>query len=333
MVKILVDCFGGDHSPDANIEGALKALKTYEDLFIIFTGDENIINEKLNDKEYDKNRVSLIHAPEIITPDEKPTDAIRLKKESSMMRAIKELRCDDSISGLVSTGSTGALVTAATVRIPRLKNVIRPAFCPLLPTMDGGIVGICDTGANVDITPEHLKQYAIMSSLYLENVYGVKNPRAALLNIGTEEGKGDDLRKQAFSLLKNTECINFVGNMESRDLLSGKYDIVIADGFSGNVLIKATEGTALELLKKLKKDIYSKLIYKMGALLMAKMFKEEKEFMNYQNYGGSVLLGTSKTIIKGHGSSKATAVEKCVQQAYRMQKCDLPLKIEEALEI
>jgi glycerol-3-phosphate acyltransferase PlsX len=167
-----------------------------------------------------------------------------------------------------------------------------------------------------------------MASLYLENVYGIKKPRTALLNVGKEAEKGDDLRREAYKLLQETESLYFVGNMESRDLLSGNYDVVVADGFSGNVLVKATEGTALELLKKIKKDIYSRTLYKMGALLMSRMFKEEKAFMNYQNYGGSVLLGTSKVVVKGHGSSKAVAVEKCIEQAYKMEVSRLSGKIE-----
>ena len=194
--------------------------------------------------------------------------------------------------------------------------------------MDGGLVGICDSGANLEVTPEHLRQFAIMASLYMENVYGVKKPRVALVNVGVEAEKGDTLRQEAYRLLCDTPELNFVGNMESRDLMSGKYDVVVADGFSGNVLVKSTEGTAIELLKKMKKDICSKFIYKVGAGLMSKMFKEEKDFMNYQNYGGSVLLGTSKVVVKGHGSSKATAVEKCIEQAYRMHTSDLSGQME-----
>jgi glycerol-3-phosphate acyltransferase PlsX len=162
-------------------------------------------------------------------------------------------------------------------------------------------------------------------------VYGVENPRVALLNVGVESEKGDDLHKEGYRLLAGAPGINFVGNMESRDLLSGKYDLVVSDGFSGNVLIKATEGTALELLKKVKKDIYSRKKYMFGALFMKKMFLEEKEFMNYQNYGGSVMLGTGKIIVKGHGSSDETAVSKCIEQALRMQKSDLNAKIAERL--
>ena len=328
MIKILVDCFGGDHCPEAPVNGALAALRVNPDLQLLLTGDETRLKKELEDKEYDAARLEIIHAPEVIGCDEKPTDVVRLKRNSSMMKAIILLRDRDDIAAMVSTGSTGALVTGALVRLGRIPGVIRPAFCPILPTMNGGIVGICDSGANVEVTSAHLRQFAIMASLYLENVYGIKKPRTALLNVGKEAEKGDDLRREAYKLLQETESLHFVGNMESRDLLSGNYDVVVADGFSGNVLVKATEGTALELLKKIKKDIYSRTLYKMGALLMSRMFKEEKAFMNYQNYGGSVLLGTSKVVVKGHGSSKAVAVEKCIEQAYKMEVSRLSGKIE-----
>jgi glycerol-3-phosphate acyltransferase PlsX len=328
MIKILIDCFGGDHSPQAPVDGALAALAKNPDLYLILTGDEALLQAELSGKSYDSSRLEIIHAPEVIGCDEKPTDVIRLKRNSSMMKAIILLRDRDDIAALVSTGSTGALVTGALVRLGRIPGVIRPAFCPLLPTMDGGIVGICDSGANPEATAVHLRQFAIMASLYLENVYGIKQPSTALLNVGKEPEKGDDIRREAFRLLQETPSVHFVGNMESRDLLSGAYDLVVADGFSGNVLVKTTEGTAIELLKKLKKDIYSRTLYKLGALLMKKMFMEEKEFMNYQNYGGSVLLGTGKVVVKGHGSSKAVAVEKCIEQAFRMETSRLSDKIE-----
>jgi len=331
MIKIIIDCFGGDHSPQANIDGALAALVNLPDLHLIFTGDEKTINDYLAKQIYDKERVEVVHAPEVIGCDERPIDVIRLKKESSMVKAVRMLRDRDDINAMVSTGSTGALVAAALTRIGRVKGVIRPAFCPILPTMNGSIVGICDSGANVEVTPDHLRQFAIMASLYMEEVYGLPHPRVALLNVGKEAEKGDEIRQKAYQLLKATPEVNFVGNMESRDLLSGSYDVVVCDGFSGNVLVKTTEGTAIELLKKLKKDIYSRGIYKLGAFLMRRMFMEEKEFMNYQNYGGSVLLGTSKTVVKGHGSSKATAVEKCVEQAYKMEVNSLSSKMEEII--
>lgn len=319
MIKIIVDCFGGDHSPDANIDGAIDALQRFEDLSIILTGDETILRTKLAERTYPADRIEIVHAPEVISCDDKPTDAVRLKRNSSMMKGIMMLRDDDSISGLVSTGSSGALVSGALIRIGRLAGVIRPAFCPVMPTMDGGIVGICDSGANVEVKADQLRQFAIMGSIFMETVYGIKNPRVALLNVGVEPGKGDTLRQEAYKLLEETECINFVGNMESRELLTGKFDLVVCDGFSGNVLVKGAEGTALELLKKLKKSIFSRTIYKIGALLMKRMFSDMKSFMDYQNYGGSVLIGTSKVVVKGHGSAKATSVSKCIEQAYRME--------------
>ena len=333
MIKVAVDCFGGDHSPNANTDGAIQALKDHDDLYVILTGDEALIKQALEGKDYDKNRLEIIHAPQVITGEDKPTDAIRLKCDSSMMAAVKLLREDDSVAGMVSTGATGALVAAAVLRIGRLRNVIRPAFCPILPTMDGGIVGVCDSGANVDINADFLQQYAIMGTTFLQNVYNIKNPRVALLNVGTETEKGDALRKDAFKLLSETEGINFVGNMESRDLLCGNYDLVVCDGFAGNVLLKSTEGTASELLKKLKQGIYSKFKYKLGGLLLNGMFKDMKNLLDYQNYGGSVLLGTSKTVVKGHGSSKSKALTKCIEQVYLMQKNDFNNTVEQKLEI
>ena len=331
MIKLIIDCFGGDHSPQAPVEGALAAMGKNPELYLILTGDESLLRKELEGNAYDASRLEIVHAPEVIGCDEKPTDVVRLKRNSSMMKAIMMLRDEDDIAGMVSTGSTGALVTGALVRLGRIRGVIRPAFCPILPTMDGHLVGICDSGANVEVTPAHLRQFAIMASLYMQEVYGVPSPRTALLNVGKEAEKGDTLRQETFKLLQETDGVNFVGNMESRDLLSGAYDVVVADGFSGNVLVKTTEGTALELLKKIKKDIFSRTLYKMGALLMKRMFREEKEFMNYQNYGGSVLLGTSKVVVKGHGSSKAVAVEKCIEQAYRMEVSHLSSRIEEAV--
>ena len=329
MIKILIDCHGGDHCPEAPVSGALAALSTFPDLHLILTGDESLLRKELEGKAYDASRLEIVHAPQVIGCEEKPTDAVRLKRDSSMMKAIILLRDREDIAGMVSVGSTGALVTGALVRLGRIPGVIRPAFCPLLPTMDGGIVGICDSGANVEVgSAQLLRQFSIMASLYLEHVYGVDKPRVALLNVGKEPEKGDMLHQEAYQLLSQTPSIHFVGNMESRDLLSGKYHVVVADGFSGNVLVKTTEGTALELLKKIKKDIYSRNLYKLGALLMKRMFKEQKEFMNYQNYGGSVLLGTSKVVVKGHGSSKAVAVTKCIEQAYKMQLNQLNTKIE-----
>ena len=331
-MKLIADCFGGDKSPSANVEGAVLALQEHEDLTLVLTGDEKTVKEELARLGYSGDRIEIVHAPEVITGEDKPTDAIRLKKESSMIKAISMLRTEKDIAGMVSTGATGSLIAAATLRIGRIRGIRRPAFCPILPTMTGDIVGVCDSGANVDVTAEMLLQQAIIGSAYLKYAYGKENPRVALLNIGVESEKGDNLRKEAYPLLKNCASINFVGNMESRDLLSGNYDLVVCDGFSGNVLCKATEGTAMELLKKLKEQIFSKTRYKLGAVLQKQMFKDFKDMMNYQNYGGSVLLGCEKTIVKGHGSSNAPAVKVCINQAYRMSGGAMNEEIRAALD-
>ena len=331
MIRLCIDCFGGDHSPEANVGGALLALKTFPDLAVLLFGDEAKLKAVLAKESYDKSRVEIVHAPEVIGCDEQPTLAIKQKADSSLMRAIERLRTEEDVHGIVTTGSTGALVAAATLRLGRVHGIKRPAFCPILPTMNGGMVGVCDSGANVDITPKLLQQFAVMGSLYLQCAYGVERPRVAMLNIGTEAEKGDELRKAAYPLLKETPGIHFVGNMESRDLLTGQYDLVVCDGFSGNVLIKSTEGACLEMLKKLKTDIYSRTLYKLGALLMKRMFAEEKRFMDYRNYGGSVLLGCKKIVVKGHGSSNDAAVAKCIEQAYRMQTASMTEKLREAI--
>lgn len=332
-IKIAVDTLGGDKSPVANIDGAIAAMRAHDDLTVVFFGDENTIKSRIDEIDAADllPKIEIVHTSEAVDGNDRPIDAIRLKKDSSMISAIKRLREDDSVDALVSTGATGVLVGGAILRIGRIRGVRRPAFCPILPTMAGGIVGICDSGASVDATPEGLHQNALMASAYLEVVHGVNAPRAALLNVGVEAEKGDDVHREAYELLKVDPRLNFVGNMESRDLLSGKYNLVICDGFSGNVLIKATEGTALEILKRLKKDIMSSIKYKIGALFMKKMFDDEKEFMNYQNYGGSVLLGLDKIIVKGHGSSGAHAFEICMEQAYKMSREELCKRIAENL--
>ena len=336
MIKIALDCCGGDNSPEANVEGAFEALKKLPDLELVLAGDEKRIGELIEENagkygEELSERVTVVHAPDVIGCDEKPTDAIRQKPESSMMKCINMLRTDESVSGMVSVGSTGALIAAATLRIGRLEGVMRPTFCPIMPTMDGGIVGICDSGANVDCDAYRLNQFAVMGSVYMKNAFGIENPRVALLNVGVEAEKGDMMRKEAYPLIAGNKNVNFVGNMESRDLLSGKYDLIVCDGFSGNVLVKSVEGTAVSLLKKLKSGIMSKFTYKLGGLFMKGLFSEMKEMLDYQRYGGSILLGCKKVVVKGHGSSTPVSVAKCIEQAYTAQTNNMNEQIEKLL--
>lgn len=332
MIKIIVDAMGGDNSPQVNVKGVVKAINNIKDVQIVLVGNAEQLTELLNKEKYDGARLEIVNASEVISCNEKPTEAIKSKKDSSMAKGYELLRGNPDARAFVSLGSTGALLAGAVLRVGRIKGIKRPAFCPVLPTMKQGLVGICDSGANVDCDPLWLQQFAVMGSLYLQKAYGVENPRVALLNIGVEEEKGDALRKETYALLKDTPDVNFVGNMEARDLLSGDVDLVVCDGFSGNVLLKSTEGACLELMRLLKKSMMSSFKSKLGALLIKKKMYEVKDMMDYNNYGGAVLLGTAKTVIKGHGSSNDEAVYHCIKQAYNMESNGLCEAIAKSLE-
>ena len=331
MIKIIVDAYGGDNSPLVNFEGTLKALQNLPDVEIVLVGNQEEIENYFADKTYDKERLTILHAPDVITCHDKPTDAIKTKKESSMYKAFELIKNDDSARALVSLGSTGALLAGAVLRIGRIKGVKRPAFCPIMPTVQNGLVCICDSGANVDCDPINLQQFALMGSLYMQKAHGVENPRVALLNIGAEAEKGNQLAKDTYPLLEKTSGINFVGNMEGREVLDGNVDVVVSDGFNGNVLLKSTEGACLNMLKLVKRAFMSNLVSKMGALLLKKEVMKLKGLMDYNNYGGAVLLGANKTIVKGHGSSKSEAVYQCIKQAYNMEVNELCQYIKQAI--
>ena len=325
MSKIVLDVNGADYSPGELVLGAVKAVNNHEDLIMILCGPQQEIEEVLKTQTYDKSRIEIINATDTITNMDVPTVAIKQKTESSMYKAFELLRSDDSVSAIVSAGSTGALLTGAFMRIGRIKGVSRPALCPILPTIDreDGMVAIVDSGANVDCKPLNLLHFAIMGNAYLKNVYGIENPRVALLNIGTEDKKGNELAHDTYPLIKDLEDLNFVGNMEGRDLLSGNVDLVVTDGFSGNVLLKSTEGAVLNLLKLLKTDIKSHTASKIGALFMKGTFDRIKKRMDYNNRAGAVLLGCKKLVVKSHGSSKAESIYQSILLAYNMDKANL----------
>lgn len=314
MYKIVVDCFGGDNSPKANVEGAIAALKNKNDFSLILTGDENAIKNELQKYDYDKSRVEIINAPDVISCEEQPTDAVKSKPDSSMMKGFSALK--EGADALVSIGSTGALLVGSVLKIGRIKGVSRPALAPLLPTLkDDNFVLFLDAGANADCKPLNLFHFAVMGSVYMNKVNGVKNPRVALLSNGTEEGKGSELTKTVYQALKSCDKINFVGNVEARDVLSGDYDVVVTDGFSGNIAIKSMEGLASAVFAILKQEINSSFKAKIGALFMKKSLKSVKSKLDYNRYGGAVFLGAKKIIIKSHGSSKSLAITAAVLQA------------------
>ena len=332
-MKIIIDVYGGDHSPHEMVKGAIEAINEKEGFDIVLVGKEGEINSILQNETYDKTRVMVENATEVITCEESPTEAMRVKKDSSIVRAVKILKEDENAKTLVSAGSTGAVLSASVILSRRIKGVFRPALAPCLPNMKDGETMLLDCGANVDCKANWLVQFAIMGSVYMREVKGVKNPRVALLSNGTEDEKGCALTLEAFELLKKEKSINFVGNMEAREILSGDYDVVVADGFSGNVALKATEGAVKVILKTLKSEIMNSFMAKVGALFMKKTFSSLKNKLDYNKRGGAVLLGMEKTVVKAHGSSKAEAFKCAVLQAYNNSALSLSDKISQALAL
>ena len=315
MIKIIVDAMGGDHAPAEIVKGALAALAKDKELAVVLTGDEQAIENCLRGARYDKSRLTVVHCTEVITMDDQPTVAIRQKKDSSLVVALKMLKEDEEAQGLVCAGSTGAVLTGALLRVGRIRGVSRPAVCPVLPTGKGGKVLLIDAGANAECKSSNLCHFAVMGTAYAKTM-GVKDPRVGLVTNGTEEHKGDPLHQEAHALLKTLPGIRFVGNVEGRDIMSGDIDVAVCDGFSGNIALKTTEGTALALMQVIKDNIKSSLRAKIGyALFMRKAFKKIKNIMDYSKYGGAVLLGIEKVVVKSHGSSKKDSICASILQA------------------
>lgn len=319
-MKLVVDIFGGDHSPVETVAGCVDALKEIDDLSLILTGSKEVIEQELKNCGYTGDKIEIVDAPEVITCNEVPTEAVRRKPESSLVKAYKILKETPEVEGLVSAGSTGAVLTGGILKLGRIKGVSRPALAPVLPTVkDGkpyGNVLLIDCGANVDCKPINLVHFAIMGSIYMKELYGIENPRVALLSNGVEDKKGCELTKTTFGILKQIPQINFVGNMEARDILSGEYDVVVADGFYGNIALKSLEATVDSLMSLIKTGINSSFTSKMGALLMKPVFKTIKETLDYNKKGGAVFLGVEKIVVKAHGSSKRFAFKNAILQTY-----------------
>lgn len=329
-MKIVIDAYGGDNSPSAMVKGTLAALKE-QDFEAVIVGKEDEINEILVAEGYDKSKVSVVNASEVIDCNEPPVEAIKKKTDSSLVRAIKLLKEDEDAKAFVSAGSTGAVLTAAVLLTKRIEGINRPALSPVLPTMKGGGAMLLDCGANVDCKPLNLLQFAVMGSVYMREIMKVDNPRVALLSNGTEDKKGCALTKEAFELLKAEKSINFVGNMEAREMLSGDYDVIVSDGFAGNVALKSIEGAAKCITSALKKEIKSSAAAIFGALFMKKAFKNLKNFLDYNKRGGAVLLGMRQVVVKAHGASNEESFKNAVLQAYRASKTDISDKIKDGI--
>lgn len=315
-MKIIVDALGGDNAPSEIIKGAALALQQAEGFGIVLAGDTEVIQKELEGLQYEASRIEILDAPEVITNDDVPTDAVRKKRNSSIVAGLRRLGEDETAAAFVSAGSTGAVLTAAAILIKRVQGVIRPALAPVLPTVNNGNVILIDCGANADCKPINLHQFAYMGAAYSQAVMGIQNPKIGLLSNGTEDKKGNELNKEVFPLLKGDKALCFAGNMEAREILSGNYDVVVADGFSGNIALKACEGTALSMFELIKKGIMSGgLRAKIGYLLLKPVFKGVKKVMDYNDNGGAVLLGLSKVVVKSHGSSKAKSIAASILQA------------------
>lgn len=326
-MKIVLDAYGGDNSPHAILEGAAKALDNNKELELILTGNEDEIKQILAEFNCDMTRVEISDAREIITNNESPTEAIKKKKNSSLVRAMEITKAREDVVGVVTAGSTGATLTGGILKIGRLKGIKRPALAPILPTVLGGNCCLIDCGANVDSKPEFLEQFALMGVSYMRSVYGIENPRVALLSVGVEDKKGNELTKGAFPLLKNLP-INFVGNMEACDALSGQYDVIVCDGFAGNILLKSTEGTLAAFMTLMKAALKKTFVSKIGALLVKKQLKEMVKSFGQDDNGGAAFLGVSKLLLKAHGSSKAKHIYAAINQVIKMAEVDLVGKID-----
>ncbi len=332
MKKIVLDGFGGDHAPGEIVKGALAALTVRDDFSLVITGDEGKLRSLLAENQYLGDRVEIVNAAEVITNDDVPTLAIRQKRDSSLVKAFQAVKEDPEAVGMVSAGSTGAVLTGGLFLLGRIRGINRPALCPVLPTVKDGKVLLIDCGANVDCKPINLCQFALMGSAYMRKVSGVASPRVALLSNGTEDKKGNELNKEAFPLLKSMKGINFVGNMEARDILSGEYDVVVTDGFAGNVCLKSLEGMAGAMLSMLKGEMMSSFKNKMGALLLKSSFKKVAAKLDYNKSGGALFLGVEKVLVKSHGSSKEEAIKNSVLQALSIAESGLAEAIRSDLE-
>lgn len=320
-MKIAIDGMGGDNAPKAIVEGALMAIKEY-DIDIVITGDSNLINAEIEKNGYSGDRIEVVHTTEVIKNEEKPVNAIRTKKDSSLvvaMNLVKEKKAD----AVISAGSTGAILSGGVFILRRIKGISRPCICTEIPTMKGSSVLLADSGANSDCQLQHIKDFAVMSDIYSKRVLGKESPRVALANIGVEEGKGNEFTKQAFDELKKIDGINFIGNMETRDILEDVCDVVVCDGFTGNMILKTIEGSVLSLFGKLKEILMKSTKSKIGAALIKDELRSLKDILDYSNYGGAPFIGVDGCVIKAHGSSNSTAIKNAIKQSIRFTEGDV----------
>ncbi|GIP36762.1 phosphate acyltransferase [Paenibacillus sp. J31TS4] len=309
-MRIAIDAMGGDHAPDAVVAGALQAAAEWPDTELILVGHTDRLQPLLAQC---PPNVRLHHAEEVIEAEDEPAKAVRRKKNASMVVAGQLVRAKEA-DAMISAGNTGALMATGLLIVGRIRGIERPALAPMIPSMDGSGALALDLGANMDAKPEHLLQYAIMGSVYRSKVHGIEKPRVGLLNVGTEPGKGNELTKAAYPLLQEAP-IHFIGNVEARDVLSGTCDVLVCDGFVGNILLKSLEGTAGAIFSALKTEFTRSLSTKLAAAVLKPGLSQFKKKLDYTEHGGAPLLGIDGLVLKSHGSSDVHAFKNAVRQA------------------
>ena len=328
-MRIFVDAMGGDNAPQATVDGVKEALRRFPELLISLAGDLPVIEPLLTDCDDIRSRITLVDAPEVITNDESPVMGVRTKKRSAHvigMLQVKDGECD----GFVSAGSTGATLAGGMFRLGRIPGIERPALAPVLPNGKRGAL-LIDCGANVDCKPEYLTQFGLMGSVYMSALMGIDQPRVGLVNIGAESEKGNALVKEAYQLMKEAPY-RFVGNVEARDITADAADVLVTDGFCGNLILKFMEGVAGTLMGMIKTEIMADPRSKLGGLLAKPAFRRVKKAMDYSEVGGAPLLGVQGSVVKAHGSSNAHAFSCAIAQCVRMIDAKVPATIAEGIQ-
>lgn len=330
-MKIAIDGMGGDNAPKAVLDGVMQAQKNYPEIEYFITGPEELLKEEVKNYSLDMTKITLVDAKEVITTNEHPVMAVRKKKDSSLCKALKLVK-DGECDAIISGGSTGAFLAGCTFIVGRIKGVERPALAPIMPGKNGAFM-IVDVGANVDCKPSYLVQFANMGKIYYQNVFNNNNPKVGLLNIGAEEEKGNELTKQTYQLLKNENKLNFVGNIEPREIPLGDCQVVVSDGFVGNTALKMYEGVAKTLLSMIKDEILSTgIMSKLGAVLLKPVFKKLKVKFDYKEYGGAPFLGVNGICIKAHGSSDGKAFKSAIKQTKEFYDSDVLNKLKTEIQ-
>ena len=327
---IALDAMGGDQAPDAIVAGAIAALRRFPDIRVLLAGPEARLSALIADAEDVRDRFELLPADDVIQMDESPMLAVRKKVNSSMVQAMMAVR-EKRAGAVVSAGNTGAILAGGMLRIGRIQGIERPALAPVIPGVKKPFL-LIDAGANVDCQPRYLEQFGLMGSVYMRSVMGVSDPAVGLVNIGAEAEKGNKLTKETYQLMSAQSSYYFAGNAEARDIPTGDFDVVVADGFDGNIILKYTEGLASAMMGMLKTNLMASKVSKIGAALSRPAFRKFKRSMDYNAYGGAPLLGVDGAVIKAHGSSGETAIMNALRQAREMLAGDVAGKIREGLE-